>query len=119
MSVGLLEKLNTTWSQTRFFGRLATSLPGFLPSGKWSSSRLLQKQASENGASLGVAFEDRRYTWAEVNAEANRWANFFLDLGISKGDSVNSLEMVLFGVVGLFCSQNPVLVIGIIVGLVP
>ncbi|MCH2185430.1 long-chain-acyl-CoA synthetase [Myxococcota bacterium] len=72
----------------RFFGRLATSLPGYLPGGKWSSSRLLQKRAAENGPKLGIAFEERRYTWSEVDAEANRWANFFYDLGIGQGDSV-------------------------------
>lgn len=88
MSVSLFERANTAWITARFYGRLATSLPGFRPGGQWSSARLLEGLAASHPNGLGIAFEDRRYTWAEVDAEANRWANFFRSRGVDQGDSV-------------------------------
>ena len=83
-----LENLNTSWLQFRFFARLAPSARGFLPSGSWSAARVLEDRAAKNGQSPAILFEDRRYSWSEANAEANRWANFFVSLGIGQGDSV-------------------------------
>ncbi|MEE3328092.1 MAG: long-chain-acyl-CoA synthetase [Myxococcota bacterium] len=83
-----LEKAQTSWIQTRLLGRIAPNMPGFLPSGRWSASRLLEKCAARHGESIGIAFEDRQYTWREVNSEANRWAHFFTSLGIGPGDTV-------------------------------
>jgi len=83
-----LEKMNTSWIQLRMLSRIAPNVPGFLPGGRWSASRLLELRAAKNGDSPGIAYEDRRYTWSEVNSEANRWTNFFLSLGIGKGDTV-------------------------------
>ena len=83
-----LATLKTAWIQARLFGRLAPNMPGFLPSGRWSSARLLEKCAAQNGDRIGIAFENRQYTWSEVNAKANQWAHFFLSLGVGPGDSV-------------------------------
>lgn len=83
-----LENLKTSWVQFRFFARIAPNAPGFLPSGSWSAARLLEDRAAKNGQSPAIIFEDRLYSWSEANAEANRWANFFVSLGIGKGDSV-------------------------------
>ena len=82
------EKLRTSWIQLRLLTRIAPSIPGFLPSGRWSAARLLEKRAARDGQQTGIAFEERRYSWSEVNAEANRWAHFFLSLGVRQGDTV-------------------------------
>jgi fatty-acyl-CoA synthase len=82
------EKLFTSWIQLRFYARLAPNMPGFLPSGSWSASRLVEERARKAGRDPGIAFEDRRYTWSEVNDETNRWANFFRARGIGAGDTV-------------------------------
>ncbi len=81
-------KLKTAWTQARLFGRLAPNMLGFLPSGRWSSARLLERCATQNGDRVGIAFQDRQYTWHEVNAKANQWSHFFLSLGVGPGDSV-------------------------------
>ena len=81
-------KLKTAWTQARLFGRLAPNMPGFLSNGRWSAARLLERRALRNGESIGMAFEDRQYTWKEINDKANQWAHFFLSLGVTSGDSV-------------------------------
>lgn len=82
------EKLFTSWTQLRFYARLAPNMPGFLPSGSWSASRLVEERARKAGGNPAISFEDRRYTWKEVNDETNKWANFFRARGVGAGDTV-------------------------------
>jgi len=37
---------------------------------------------------LGIIYEDRRYTWKEVNDQVNTIANALIDRGVQKGDKV-------------------------------
>jgi len=59
-----------------------------LPSSHWNLARLLERQVSRRGQRVAVLFEDRSYTWEEVDQEVNRAARAFLHLGIGKGDTV-------------------------------
>jgi len=50
-------------------------------------------RVEENAARFGhrpaLLFEDRTVTWEELNRMANRFAHYFRDLGIAKGDAVS------------------------------
>lgn len=99
------EKLTTAWIQFLFYMRLAPHAPGFLPSGKWDASRLMERQARENGDRCAIIFGDRRYTWKQAHGETSRWANFFEGRGIVPGDSVALLmdnrPEYIFAILGL------------------
>lgn len=68
--------------------RVIPHLPRVLPSSNWNLALLLERQASKRGERLAVLFEDRTYTWREVDQEVNRTARAFLNLGIGRGDTV-------------------------------
>ena len=36
----------------------------------------------------GLLFEDKSWTWKEINQESNKIANYFLSLGIKPGEVV-------------------------------
>ncbi|MEE3331836.1 MAG: long-chain-acyl-CoA synthetase [Myxococcota bacterium] len=68
--------------------RIATCLPLFVPNSTWNSSRLLARNALRNPEGLAIAFEDRRYSWAELDREVNRYAQALRKLGVAQGDVV-------------------------------
>lgn len=66
---------------------------------------LLERQAAMRGDDIALKFADRRFTWTQVNAEANRVAAFATESGLHAGDCVaicteNCPEM-LFLIAGL------------------
>ena len=67
---------------------LARDLPRLLPWGRWSPAKLLEVRARKGPDDLALAFEDRRYTWRQVDENANRYANFFAREGVGAGDVV-------------------------------
>ncbi len=58
------------------------------PSARVSIGTLLERNAQEHGDRAGLLFEDQRYTHAEINAWANRFARHLADSGVRAGDSV-------------------------------
>ncbi|MGE5390387.1 MAG: long-chain-acyl-CoA synthetase [Deltaproteobacteria bacterium] len=48
----------------------------------------LERQARERGNKTAIIFEERSVTFSELNALANRYANFFASLGFKHGDVV-------------------------------
>ena len=64
----------------------------------WGS--LLEKNARENPDNVAVLFEDKRLTYREFNELVNQYANYFISLGLKKGDVVevimkNRLEVLV------------------------
>ena len=53
--------------------------------------RILSRQARYRPDHLAVVFEDERLTYAEFNAQVNRWANALSGLGVARGDRVATL----------------------------
>lgn len=51
----------------------------------------LYKRAHASGNKTAVVYNDRRFTYAEVNCRVNRLANGLLKLGIGKGDRVAAM----------------------------
>jgi len=83
-----IRPLRTRWVEARLMGRVLPLLPRFRPGAPWSPSRLLEERAARDGDRPGILFEDQAYTWAQVDAEVNRAARFFQNLGIREGDVV-------------------------------
>ena len=52
---------------------------------------LLRRHAQYRPEKLALIFEDQRFTYREYNANVNRLANAFLDMGIKKGDKIATL----------------------------
>ena len=72
----------------RFAARLALQAPALIPYAPASPSLLLERRARRNARDLALAYRDRRYTWAEVNQHANRYAAWFAAHGVSARDVV-------------------------------
>lgn len=51
-------------------------------------SRLLARQSARNGDKPYLLFEDRSYSYRDIDLRTNRLANALLDFGLSKGDHV-------------------------------
>lgn len=51
-------------------------------------TRFLQRHALEQPSRVALKFEDRNYTYAEAEAETDRLARAFRDLGVRQGDAV-------------------------------
>ena len=66
-------------------------------------AREFERATSENPNGAAVVYEGRSLTYRELNAWANRWANFMSSQGIKKGD-----------VVALFIENRPELLAAII-----
>lgn len=77
----------------------------FRPGSPWTMSRLLEERARVAPNDLGLAYLDRRYSWREVDEEANRWAHVLQHEGIGAGDVValmmDNRPEYLFAVHGL------------------
>ena len=74
--------------EARAVARVATRMPRFLPGSPWSLSRHLTECARRWPNDTAVMFEDRRYTWREVDGMVNRTAHALGEMGVSSGDSV-------------------------------
>ena len=81
-------RLFTYLDEFRALGRLLPALPQIAPFSSYSPARLLEERAARDGSRVGLAFEDRRYTWGEIDARVNRTAHWLRDTGVGPGDVV-------------------------------
>lgn len=86
--MGFLDRAKTTWTDLKGIGRMLQKLPVLRPTGSWSCARLLDGLAAKQPNHVGLSFEDRRWTWLEVNEHVNQYADFFVQQGIGRGDVV-------------------------------
>ena len=54
-------------------------------------ARLVEDKAARLGERTAVVFEGQTVTWAELNAQANRYAHTLESLGVARGDTVSVL----------------------------
>ncbi len=84
---------------------VARGVVRILPNSRWTMTRLLDERVKAAPNDPALAYLDRRYTWRELDAEVNRWANVLLDEGIRPGDVValmmDNRPEYLFAVHGL------------------
>lgn len=86
--MSLIDVAHTRWTELSSLARIAPALPMLRPGAPWSPSKLLALRAKEHGELAGLVFEDRRYSWRELDREVDRAARAFQKLGIERGDVV-------------------------------
>ena len=90
---------------TRALARFATALPKIAPNAKISPYTILNRWAENMPEELAIAFEDERYTWRQTRDRAGRFAAWFSNNGVGRGDVVavmmNNRPDYLFAVMGL------------------
>lgn len=68
--------------------RLALDVPRFAPWARTSPARVLRRQAARAPDDQALSFEDRRYSWGDVDRRASRYASWFAEQGVSAGHVV-------------------------------
>ena len=53
-----------------------------------SAGTFIENHASEIGENVGLFFEDKSWTWKQLNEECNKFANFFSELGFKPHDNI-------------------------------
>jgi acyl-CoA synthetase (AMP-forming)/AMP-acid ligase II len=84
----LVERSREILEAARVAARMALELPKLLPTTRTSPATQVRDCARRRPRDLALAFEDQRYTWAEVNDRANQYAAWFADHGIRREDVV-------------------------------
>jgi acyl-CoA synthetase (AMP-forming)/AMP-acid ligase II len=69
-------------------GRMLPHVPKILPSARTNPSRQVQAWAESMPTALALAYGTQRFTWKDVNDNANRWAFWLGKQGIGAGDVV-------------------------------
>jgi len=79
-----------SWRLTDMFneGNKANDLN---PDKEMSFGNILDYNAKHYGNRPALLYEDIKYTYKELNELMNRYANFFLSIGLKKGDVINVL----------------------------
>jgi acyl-CoA synthetase (AMP-forming)/AMP-acid ligase II len=99
------DDIKTLKAELQGIGRMLPHLKRALPGAPWNPARLLEERARQRGSRPALLFEDRRYTWTDVDAEVNRAARAFRELKIGQGDVVALLmdnrPEFLFAITGL------------------
>ena len=103
--MGFTERARTGLTELQALGRMARIVPRFRTGARWSAARLLEERARQAPDRPALLFEDRRYTWKELDRQVDRTARAFRELGIGPDDSVALLmdnrPEFLFAVTGL------------------
>jgi acyl-CoA synthetase (AMP-forming)/AMP-acid ligase II len=89
----------------KHFARFLGDIPKLLPRAHVSPGQLVEKRARRGPADLALAYRDERFSWAQVDERASRYAGWFRSLGIGRGDVValvmNNRPDYLFIIMGL------------------
>src|SRR5215208_3950781 len=86
--MGLLERSRLAGIQIAASGKLLRDVAKLSSFSHFSAARLLERNAGTRPYALALAFEDERYSWAEVEALSNKYAELFEQRGIGTGDVV-------------------------------
>jgi len=80
--------LSINWRLNDIFnaGDIAKNLK---PEDTMSVGNIFEDHAKNQPDRPALLYEDRRYTYKEINDWMNRYANYFLSLGFKKGDVIN------------------------------
>ena len=76
------------WRLTEMFNH-GTKARDLIPDNKMSFGTILDYNAKHYGNRFALLYEDTKYTYKELNEWMNRYANFFLSIGLKKGDVIN------------------------------
>ena len=90
---------------TRGLAKFVLEMPMLLPTSHASPASLLAQRVRKQPGDVALIFGPERYTWAEVGARSNQYANWLAGQGIAAGDVValmmDNRPDFLFAVMGL------------------
>lgn len=86
--MGTLSRVRSASVQIRALARLLPHINQIRRGGGASAALLLERNADRFPHSLALRFLDERYTWAELDRLANRWAHVLSQRGVARGDVV-------------------------------
>ena len=86
--MGLRERAKATFIDLRATGRILKEAKRMNPRGHWNTAKLVATNADRLPTKPALLYGDERYTWEEVNARSNQYADFFRKQGIRAGDAV-------------------------------
>ncbi|MFX1277889.1 MAG: long-chain-acyl-CoA synthetase [Promethearchaeota archaeon] len=79
--------LSLLWRLNTF--RLEEEFEKIGPDKKISLGKCLERNAEKFPNNKAILYEDQEYTYKELNEWINKYANFFLSLGVKKGEVIN------------------------------
>ncbi len=79
--------LSLYWRLDSFF--IGDEFAKIGPEKKVSLGKCLERNAERFPNNMALLYEDQKYTYKELNEWINRYANFFLSLGVEKGEVIN------------------------------
>src|SRR5688572_30919144 len=86
--MGFASRARSRFIELNATAKLMRNVGKMLPISSYSAGRLLAENAVTRGSRTALAYLDERYSWAELNARANRWGHFLSSRGIRRGDVV-------------------------------
>ena len=86
--MGFLGRVQAGRIELQALGRILAMAPRFRQGAQWNAARMLERGVRRWPDSDAILFEDRRYTWREVDRRVNQTAHAFRSLGVGKDDSV-------------------------------
>ncbi len=89
--MALLEKALREVSTVAAYARTLTRLRGLRPGGSYTVADLIEEQARKRPDAEALVFEDRSYSYRQVEEAANRVANWAAARGVGAGEVVSLL----------------------------
>ena len=71
------------------FSELGEKMNNLFPDDKMSFGNMIEYNAEHYSDKPAILYEDIKYTYKELNEWMNRYANYFLSIGLKKGDVIN------------------------------
>ena len=89
-------KIQPSWNEkSTLIFQAALFLGNYTPETMYSIGLRIEEYALNYPDNLALLFEDQKYTYKEFNESINRYANFFLNYGLKKGDRIVIVDDVL------------------------
>lgn len=86
--MGIKERARLRLQTARSVALLFSDGDRFLPFGRWTGARLLERNADRRPFGAALLFEGERFGWRDVDERANQWAAFLASEGVAGGDVV-------------------------------
>ncbi len=58
---------------------------------KWNIGKLIEKRSLFSPEKIALIFDDLQYSYKDLNERSNRLANYFMEIGLKKGDTISVL----------------------------
>jgi acyl-CoA synthetase (AMP-forming)/AMP-acid ligase II len=85
---GLIDRLRSARADLAAVQRALRAAPTLRPGANATIATLLAQRARQMPQRTGLVFENRRWTWQELDQDVNRWANLLGTRGVRAGEVV-------------------------------